>query len=142
MADTIMARNKPKVWTDGLKGIKTATNPKGGGRVAGRDYSYLNKYPGSQAEHRLSFCRMRAQAKFRGEGWDLTWEQYQTIWEGKWHLKGRGTDDLCLTRLDWEGAWTLDNVSLTFRIDHLRKQSKVRPSRKGKKLGPRLKKYK
>lgn len=132
-----MARNKKRIWNDGLKAEKTATNPKGGGRVPGRDYSYLNTYPGAQAEHRLSWCRMRAQAKYRNEGWDLTWEQYQEIWEGKWHLKGRASDDLCLTRIDWSGAWTMDNVNLVFRLEHLRRQSKARPSKKGRKLGPR-----
>jgi hypothetical protein len=126
-----------KIWNDGLKGIKTASNPKGGGRVKGRDYSYLNTYPGAQAEHRLSYCRMRAQAKYRNEGWDITWEQYQEIWEGKWHLKGRASDDLCLTRIDWAGPWTMTNVNLVFRLDHLRRQSKERPSKKGRKLGPR-----
>lgn len=126
-----------KIWNDGLKGIKTASNPKGGGRVKGRDYSYLNLYPGAQAEHRLSYCRMRAQAKYRNEGWDISWEQYQEIWEGKWHLKGRASDDLCLTRIDWAGPWTMANVNLVFRLDHLRRQSKERPSKKGRKLGPR-----
>lgn len=142
MAEYIMARNKPRVWNDGLKALKTATNPKGGGRVPGRDYSYLNQYPGILAEHRLAYCRMRAQAKYRNEPWNITWEQYQEIWEGKWHLKGRAVDDLCLSREDWSGPWTMDNVSLVFRLEHLRKQSKVRPSKKGIKLGPRKKKNK
>jgi hypothetical protein len=142
MAKTIMARNKPKKWTDGLVQPKTATNPKGGGRVTGRDYSYLNTYPGEQAEYRMSWSRMKAQAKYRDEGWDLTWEQYQEIWADKWHLKGRGREDLCLTRIDWTGPWSITNVSLVFRIEHLRKQSKVRPSRKGRILGPRQKKNK
>jgi len=129
-----MARNKPKVWNDGLKGIKTATNPKGGGRVRGRDYSFTNRYPGVTAEHRMGWSRMKAQAKYRNEGWDLTWEQYQDIWMDKWHLKGRGSEDLCLTRIDWAGSWTIDNVSLVFRLDHLKKQSRART---GRKLGPR-----
>jgi hypothetical protein len=137
-----MARNKLKKWTDGLVQPKTATNPKGGGRVRGRDYSFTNRYPGVTAEHRLSYCRMRAQAKYRDEGWDLTWEQYQEIWADKWHLKGRGREDLCLSRIDWAGAWTIDNVNLIFRIDHLQRQSKQRPSKLGIKLGPREKKNK
>lgn len=137
-----MARNKPRKWNDGLKGKKTATNPKGGGRVPGRDYSYLNTYPGAQSEHRMSWSRMKAQAKYRNEAWDLTWEQYQEIWADKWHLKGRGSDQLCLTRIDWAGPWHIDNISIVFRIEHLRRESKIRTSRKGIKLGPRQKKNK
>ena len=132
-----MPRNKPIKWTDGLKGIKTATNPKGGGRVKGRDYSFTNRYPGVTADHRLSWTRMKAQAKYRNEAWDLSWEQYQDIWMDKWHLKGRGSEDLCLTRIDWSGAWHIDNVNLVFRADHVRRQSRERSSKRGRKLGPR-----
>ena len=132
-----MPKNKLKKWTDGLVQPKTATNPKGGGRVTGRDYSYLNTYPGSQSGHRMSWLRMKAQAKYRNEGWDLTWEQYQEVWEGKWHMKGRGSDQLCLTRIDWAGPWNINNISIVFRLEHLRRQCKQRPSKLGIKLGPR-----
>lgn len=127
---------KKKIWNDGLKGVKTASNPKGGGRVPGRDYSYLSQYPGSQSQHRLSYNRMKAQAKFRKEAWDLTWDEYQNIWEGKWHLRSSMKGGLCLTRIDWEGAWHIDNVSLTDRETHWARQGIMRPSRKGVKRGP------
>jgi hypothetical protein len=117
-----MPRNKPKIWNDGLKGEKTTTNPKGGGRISGRDYSYLNTYPGAQAEYRMSWSRMKAQAKYRNEGWNLTWEQYQEIWDGKWHLRGRQPGDLCLTRIDWDGIWDINNVSIVDRETHWKKQ--------------------
>lgn len=131
-----MARNKPRVWTDGLKGVKTESNPKGGGRVKGRDYSYLSPFPGSLREHRLSYSRMKAQAKFRGEPWDLSWEEYQTIWEGKWHLRGSTPDDMCLTRIDWDGVWCASNIKVVSRMEHWRKQAVMRPSQKGNKRGP------
>jgi len=77
-----MPRNKPRKWTDGLKGEKTATNPKGGGRVKGRVYAHLVTYPGIQNEQRMAWNRMKAQAKYRdkqgrqGEKWNLTWEDF------------------------------------------------------------------
>lgn len=131
-----MARKKPREWNDGLKGEKTPSNPKGGGRVKGRDYSYLSPFPGSLREHRLSYSRMKAQAKYRGEPWDLSWEEFQEIWEGKWHLRGSGADDMCLTRIDWDGIWNKDNVIIVSRIEHWQKQARVRPSQKGVKRGP------
>lgn len=131
-----MARNKKRVWTDGLKAEKTITNPKGGGRVPGRDYSYLNKYPGIQSEHRLSYSRMKAQAKFRGEEFLLTWEEYQQIWEGKWHLRTSHKGGLCLTRKDWTGSWSVANIEMVDRNTHWRRQAVERPSRKGIKRGP------
>lgn len=128
-----MPRNKPRVWTDGLKGVKTATNPKGGGRVAGRDYSYLSQYPGLQAQNRLSYCRMRAQAKYRGEAWDLTWDEYKEIWDGKWHLRGTTKESYVLTKIDQELAWTVDNVEICPRLEQWRRQSKSRGPAKSKK---------
>jgi hypothetical protein len=125
-----MPRTK-RIWTDGLKPLKTATNPKGGGRVAGRDYSYLTIYPGLQAEHRLSYCRMKAQAKFRqkqgrpGEGWHLTWEEYQKLWEGLWHLRGTTKESYVLTKRDQELDWTVDNVEVCPRLEQWRRQSKT-----------------
>lgn len=101
---------------------KTASNPKGGGRVKGKKYPHLSIYPGSQAQHRLDYCRMRAQAKYRNEQFDITWEEFQQLWEGKWHLRGRDRLSLCLTRKDWSGVWNLDNVELVTRIEHVRKQ--------------------
>ena len=133
-----MAKPK-KTWTDGLKGLKTPTNPKGGGRVKGRDYSYLYQYPGAQAEQRLSYCRMRAQAKFRekkglaGEGWHLTWEEYQEIWAGHWHLRGTTKESHVLTKRDQELDWTKDNVEICPRLEQWRRQTKTRgPSKKNK----------
>jgi hypothetical protein len=43
-------------------------------------------------------------------------------------MKGRGTHDYCLTRTDPEGAWTIDNVEVIDRLEHLRRQG---ASRKG-----------
>jgi len=131
-----MARNKPRVWDDGLKGQKTESNPKGGGRVKGRDYSYLRTYPGSNKEHRLSWSRMKAQAKFRNEPWDITWEQYQEIWAGRWHLRGSTPGSLCISRIDWSDGWHMDNIELVFREQLWIKQGKVRPSQLGRKRGP------
>jgi hypothetical protein len=78
-----MARWKKREYNDGLKGAKTATNPKGGGRVPGRVYPHLTTYPGIQGEMRLAWNRMRAQAKFRGETWQLSWEDFLKIWDTK-----------------------------------------------------------
>jgi hypothetical protein len=64
--------------------------------------------------------KMKAQADFRGEPWELTFEQYQEIWGDFWQYKGRGTDDYCLTRYDLTEGWYKDNVKCVQRIQHLR----------------------
>ena len=138
-----MPRNKPKVWTDGLKGVKTATNPKGGGRVKGRIYAHLVSFPGIQAEIRMAWSRMKAQAKFRdkqgmaGEKWHITWEDFQAIWDKKWHLRGTNKESMVLTKINQEGSWTKDNVEICPRLEQWRRQAKTPSSNLGKKYRPR-----
>jgi hypothetical protein len=68
---------------------------------------------------------MRAQARFRGEVFALTFEEYQQLWLGLWQRKGRGADDLCMVRDDPEGGWILTNCQVIPRIDHLRRQRQL-----------------
>jgi hypothetical protein len=117
-----MARYK-KVWNDGLKGEKTATNPLGGGRVKGRDYSYLCNHKGGQPGQYISYLRMKAQCRFRHEEFELTWEDYLAVWQDQWHNRGRRPKDVCLTRRDADGSWSLDNVEIVSRLEHLRATS-------------------
>lgn len=126
-----------RIWTDGLKGEKTATNPKGGGRVRGRVYSHLVSFPGIQAEQRLSWSRMKAQAKFREEPWDLSWEDYNQIWDKKWHLRGTEKGSYVLTKIDQSGVWCKDNVEVIPRLEQWRRQNKTPSSNLGKKYRPR-----
>lgn len=62
------------------------------------------------------------QANFRKEEYSLTFEQYQELWRDKWDMKGRSSDNYCLTRIDPEGSWHIDNVECVPRIEHLRRQ--------------------
>ena len=64
----------------------------------------------------------KAQAKFRGEEFTLTFEQYYEVWKDDWHNRGRKPEDLCMTRIDWEGAWEWGNVEIIRRKDHFIRQ--------------------
>ena len=55
---------------------------------------------------------------WRGEGWLLTFAEYEEIWAGKWHLRGRTRDTLCLARLDYEQPWSMSNVEIMTRRQH------------------------
>ena len=63
---------------------------------------------------------MSAQARFRGEPWDLSFEDFYDIWQGHWDDRGRSSDDLCMTRADYELAWSKDNIILITRAEHCR----------------------
>lgn len=94
-----------------MKKIKTERRP------------YLWKVQG-EIPHQQYLCwlQMRAQASYRKESFELTFEQYQQLWQGKWDQKGRGTDQYCLTRDDPDGPWTTDNTRCIKRVEHLRRQ--------------------
>lgn len=70
----------------------------------------------------IAWQRSKAQAVFRGESWELTFEQYQELWVGCWEKRGRGRDDMCLSREDPDGAWDTINTSVIPRLEHLRRQ--------------------
>ena len=73
-------------------------------------------------ERRLAFVRSRAQAIFRNEEWNLTWKDFQAFWNTRilWDQRGRHSNDLVLTRMDWQGPWSKDNCCIITRLDHLR----------------------
>jgi hypothetical protein len=82
---------------------------------------HLWKYPDPlEHEQHIAWMRMSAQARFRGEAWDLGFEDFKEIWNPVWHLRGRGRNDYCLTRLDPDLAWTRENTTATPRLQHLR----------------------
>lgn len=68
------------------------------------------------------FQQQRNQANFRGEPWDITFEQWCELWGDLWHSRGRERGSMCMTRRDWYGGWTLDNVVVITREEHARQQ--------------------
>lgn len=79
----------------------------------------------------------KAQAIFRDEGWDLTFDEYYELWKDDWNNRGRKSENMCMTRLDPDLPWTKTNVMIVQRVEHLRKQNALRTTDayKGKKMG-------
>lgn len=65
-----------------------------------------------------AFVQCRNQAQWRGEDWELSWEQWRDIWHGWWHLRGRGSDSVCITRKNCDLPWQASNVILITRHQH------------------------
>ena len=65
---------------------------------------------------------MRAQALFRSEAWDMDFATFCEFWpdEATWAQRGRGTESLCMTRLDPDGVWNRTNAIVLPRIDQAR----------------------
>ena len=82
----------------------------------------------------LAFLQMRAQANYRKEQFELTFQDFQDLWAGKWHRKGRGTLDYCLTRDDFNDSWNFINTVCVPRVDQLSRQKQYKQDkRNGKK---------
>lgn len=75
-----------------------------------------------------AWVQQRNQALWRGETWQITFDEFQQIWAGRWHRRGRGTDDLAMTRTDWSGPWTPATVALRTRKQLGRQQAEARLS--------------
>lgn len=73
-----------------------------------------------------AFIQARNQANFRGETWEMEFDQYQQVWEGHWHQRGRMRDDVCLTRCDHQASWNPDNVEIITRGQHAMNQGFMR----------------
>lgn len=102
----------PDMDRTGIKGIKP--NPEGWTEqgIIRRDIHH-------------GFLKHRAQAKFRGEHYELTLEQWQDLWTlDRWMQRGKTGDSLVLTQIEPGEGWTISNVMLTTR----KELNKNRPS--------------
>jgi len=70
----------------------------------------------------VPWMKMKAQANFRGEEWDLDFEDYYNAWHGKWDQRGRSSEQLCMTRKAYDEAWSKDNIEIITRKEHCSKQ--------------------
>lgn len=70
----------------------------------------------------IAWARARAQAHFRGEEYNLTFEDWEKAWADEWHLRGRGADNLFLVRKCDKLAWSITNVETVTRPEFNRRQ--------------------
>jgi len=101
------------------KGIKTGPNG-----TKGRPKPYLHGPKphrwicGPDPElHKMydPHLKAKAQAMYRGEEWTLTFEEFAAMWGDDWKFRGRDGEDLCMTRIDVEKAWSKDNCEIVTR---------------------------
>jgi hypothetical protein len=91
--------------------------PKGKPRLDRR----INSDPDLHKKY-IPFLRARAQAWYRGEEFEMTFEEYVSIWsEAAWSLRGRSRNSICMTRKDILGSWSLANCELVTRLEMLRR---------------------
>ena len=111
----------------------------GQGRSAPRPNSWKYEDMFDRIRH-VPYLRQKAQCKFRGEAFELTFENFCTLWdtEEKWCARGRNRADLVLTRIDIQGPWSMTNVEIITRGEQLTRSGFLRrgsnyniPNKKG-----------
>ena len=68
----------------------------------------------------------KAQARFRGEDHELTFEQYRDAWcqHDYWQRRGRRSDSICMTRVDAKQSWNVNNIVMETRGDYIARMNK------------------
>ena len=68
----------------------------------------------------LECQRNRAQAKYRGQVWEIDEETFIELWmqDDRYKQRGRRGDDLCMTRINKTLPWTKHNVQFLSRKAH------------------------
>lgn len=74
---------------------------------------------------KLAFSRQRAQARFKGEPWQLTFEEWWELWQPHWHLRGNAPTSMNMIRRDTEKGWYWDNVQVTVRSEYLHRRKRI-----------------
>lgn len=74
----------------------------------------------------LPWLRAKAQANFRNEPWELTFEEFYDLWKDDWPNRGRQPENMCMSRQDPDGAWDATNAMIITRKEHLTNQNKAR----------------
>jgi hypothetical protein len=94
--------------------------------ISGPTEELHNKY--------YAWLKHKAQAQYRKEAYELTWEDWQMFWQDDlWYLRGRACDDLCITRKDILSAWSQANCEIVSRQVQLSRQAK---GKRGRPRGP------
>ena len=82
-------------------------------------------------ESHYAYLKHRAQARYRSEQYDLTFEEWHSFWTPETLAqRGRNIDSLVLTRKDWDLAWCVDNVHIITRKQHLKLSGEYRMRRR------------
>ena len=76
---------------------------------------------------KYAWMKHRSQAAYRGEDHSITLEEWRELWPNElWFQRGRSVGSLCLSKLDIESGWSIDNVEICTRRKYLKRAKDYR----------------
>lgn len=63
-----------------------------------------------------AFQQHRSNAQARGISFEMTFDEWWAIWKDYFHMRGRGTNALCMARENDTGPYAVGNVYLTTNL--------------------------
>lgn len=100
--------------------VGTKTKPGSTRKVRGRSPDTWISGP-DIVEHDKYYAwqKHRSQARHRKEAYDLTWQDFRTVWPNALFVqRGRRPDNYCMIRLDNTKPWDISNVQVVTRHFH------------------------
>lgn len=120
------ANNKNRRYRHKLKDPDTYC---GVGRRPGttRPQSWVTGPDDFAHEQYYAWLKHRAQARHRGELYDITIDEWRTLWpQHLFEQRGRSSKDLCCKMLDPELGWTKSNVEVMTRREGVQMQHQLK----------------
>jgi hypothetical protein len=83
-------------------------------------------------EKYYAWLKHRAQAQYRNEPYQLTWEDWDSVWtDDDFRKRGRKNTDYCIARIDPDDAWCIHNCHVVTRRQHLQRNREFRKDQNG-----------
>lgn len=101
--------------------LKGQPRPNRRGAQPPRPHTWVSGPDVTKHKQYIAWSMQREQAKFRGEEYVLTFEDFVEIWGEFWHQRGRMAWSMVMTRHDLEKGWYRDNVCIMERLQHVRR---------------------
>jgi hypothetical protein len=84
-----------------------------------------------QRDKYYAWLKHRAQARYRGEQYDLTWEQWDNLWTSDLFAnRGKRADNWVIMRNKLSDSWNINNCEIVLRSDQLKRNGEYRQREK------------
>lgn len=76
-----------------------------------------------------AYSKHKCSAKQRGIEFLFTYDEWWSVWKNYFHMRGRGTNGLCMARQNDCGPYSIENVYLTTNLGNLQDYHKSKKAK-------------